>query len=124
MSKVIKNQIVDEIKSACLFALQPNKSTNVSSCSQLISFICYIHNSAFKDEFLWILDLPSRTHEKIFFRANDIEWELLCSLYTDDALPMLGYTLEFHAQVKKVSSDCTFMHCMIHHETLASKTLG
>ena len=131
MSENIKNQVVDEMKSADLFALQLDESTNVSSCSQLISFIRCIHNSAFKDEFLCVLVLPSRIRgEDIFqimnsfFRANNIKWELLCSLCTDGAPAMLGHTSEFHANVKKVSSDCTFMHCMIHREALASKTLG
>ena len=37
---------------------------------------------------------------------------------------MLGHSSGFHAHVKKVSPDCTLMHCMIHREALASKTLG
>ena len=37
---------------------------------------------------------------------------------------MLGHSSGFQAHVKKVSPDCTFMHCMIHREALASKTLG
>ena len=96
---------------------------------------CYVsgcvHNSAFKDEFLCILDLPSRTRGKdifktidTFFKANDIKWELLCGLCTDGAPAMLGHSSGFYAHVKKVSPLCTFMHCMIHGEALASKTLG
>ena len=37
---------------------------------------------------------------------------------------MLGHSSRFYAHVKKVSLVCTFMHCMIHREALASKTLG
>ena len=37
---------------------------------------------------------------------------------------MLGHSLGFRAHIKEVSPDCTSMHCMIHREALASKTLG
>ena len=37
---------------------------------------------------------------------------------------MLGHSSGLHAYVEKVSPDCMFMHCMIHREALASKTLG
>ena len=75
--------------------------------------------------------MPSRTRGKdifqtfeTFFKANDIKWELLCGLCKNGALAMLGHNSGFHAHVKTVSPDCTFMHCMIHREALASKTLG
>ena len=97
----------------------------------IFAFVHYVHNGAFKDEFLCILDLPSRTRKEdifktidTFFEANDIKWELLCGLCTDGAPAMLGHSSGFYAHVKKVSPVCTFMHCMIHREALASKTLG
>ena len=131
MSEDIQNQVIDQMKSAGSFALQLDESTDISSCAQLIAFVRYVHNSAFKDEFLCILDLPFRTRGKdifktidTFFKANDIKWELLCGLCTDGAPAMLGHSSGFYAHVKKVSPLCTFMHCMIHGEALASKTLG
>ena len=129
-SEDIKNQVIDQMKSAGLFALQLDESTDVSSCAQLIAFVRNVHKGAFKDEFLCIVDLPSTTRGEdifkiidAFFRANDIKWEQLCGLCTDGAPAMLGHSSGFHAHVKKVSPDCTFMHCMIHGEALASKTL-
>jgi len=98
--------------------------------SLYIAFISYIHNSAFKDEFLCVLDALSRTCGDVFqaidtfFRANDVKWELLCGLCTDGAPAMLGHSSGLHTYVKKVSPDCMFMHCMMHREVLASKTLG
>ena len=108
-----------------------DESTDISSCAQLIAFVRYVHNGAFKDEFLCILNLPSRTRGEdifktidTFFKANDIKWELLCGIYKDDASAMLGHSSGFFAHVKKVSPICIFMHCMIHDEALTSKTLG
>ena len=131
MSEDIKNQVIDQMKSAGSFALQLDESTDVSSCAQLIAFVRYVHKGAFKDEFLCIVDLPSTTRGEdifktidAFFKANNIKWEQLCGLCTDGAPAMLGHSSGFHAHVKKVSPDCTFMHCMIHREALASKTLG
>ena len=127
MSEDIKNQVIDQMKSAGSFALQLDESTDVSSCAQLIAFVRYVHKGAFKDEFLCIVDLPSTTRGEdifktidAFFKANDIKWEQLCGLCTDGAPAMLGHSSGFHAHVKKVSPDCTFMHCMIHCEALAS----
>jgi len=44
MSEDIKDQVIDKLKSAGLFALQLDESTDVSSCAELIAFICYIRN--------------------------------------------------------------------------------
>ena len=61
MSEDIKNQVIDQMKSAGPFALQLDESTNVSSNAQRIAFVRYVHNGEFKNEFLCILDLPSKT---------------------------------------------------------------
>ena len=118
MSEDIKNQVIDQMKSSGSFALQMDESTDVSSCAQLIAFI-------------YIVDLPSTTRVEdifktidAFFKANNIKWEQLCGLCTDGAPAMLGHSSGVHSHVKKVSPACTFMHCMIHREALASKTLG
>ena len=67
MSEDIHNQVIDQMKSAGSFALQLDESTDISSCAQLIAFVRYVHNEAFKDEFLCILDLPSRTRGEDIF---------------------------------------------------------
>ena len=111
MSEDIKNQVIDQMKSAGLFALQLNESRDVSSCAQLIAFVRYVHKGVFKDEFLCIVDLPSTTRGEdifktidAFFKANDIKWEQLCGLCTDGALAMLGHSSGFHAHVNTFSA--------------------
>ena len=107
MSDDIKNQVIDQMKSAKSFALQLDKFTDVSSCAQLIGFVRYVHNGVFKDGFLYILDLPSRTREDLFktintfFKANGIKWELLRELCADGAPAMLGHSSGSRARLKK-----------------------
>ena len=67
MSEDIQNQVIDQMKSAGSFALQLDESTDISSCAQLIAFVRCVHNEAFKDEFLGILDLLSRTRGEDIF---------------------------------------------------------
>ena len=72
MSEDIKNEVIDHTKLAGLFALQLDESTDISSCARLIAFVRgYIHNGAFKDEFLCTLDLPSRTRGEDIFKTTD-----------------------------------------------------
>ena len=51
MSEVIKDQAIDQLTSAGPFAMQLGESTDVSSCAQLPTFVLYIYNGEFKDEF-------------------------------------------------------------------------
>ena len=57
MSEDIKDQVIDEMKSAGSFYLQIDESTDVSSCAQLIAFVRYVLKGVFKDEFLFCIDL-------------------------------------------------------------------
>ena len=61
MSKDIKNQVVEQIKQSPIFVLQLDESTDVSSCAQMMIYVRYIHNSNFKDEFLFCQPLESHT---------------------------------------------------------------
>ena len=101
------------------------------SFAQLTAFVSYIYNNEFKNEFLCITNVPLTTSEEdihqtivTVFKTNDIKWEPLHEHCTGDASAMLGHSSGVYAYVKSVAPDCTFMHCMIHHETLASMTLG
>ena len=71
MSEDIKDQVIDQLKSAGPFALQLNESTDVSSCAQLIAFVRYIHNGVMKDEFLCVIALSSRTRGEDIYQTID-----------------------------------------------------
>ena len=57
MSVDVKEQILNEIKLSPLFAFQVDESTDVSSCSQLLVFVKYIHSDDIKEEFLFCSEL-------------------------------------------------------------------
>ena len=67
MSEHIKDQVIDQMKSAGPFALQLDESTGVSFCAQLTAFVRCIYNG----EFLCITNLPSRTHEENIYQVID-----------------------------------------------------
>ena len=69
ISEDIKNQVNDQRKSAGSFARQLDESTDVLFSLQVIAFVRYVNNDVFKDQFLYILDLPSRIRRKDFFET-------------------------------------------------------
>ena len=84
MSECIRNQVIDQMKSAGPFALGLDDSTDGSFCAQLTVFVSYTYNDEFKDEFLCIINQQSRTRGEdiyqsvdTYFKANDFKWEPL-----------------------------------------------
>ena len=110
MSTDIKSQVVQQIKDACfgLFAIQMDESTDVSFCAQLMVFVKYIYNGAFKEEFLFCSGLETNTKatnifEKAssFFESEDLERQNLVGCCTDGAPAMLGCHSGFQTLVKQ-----------------------
>ena len=67
--------------------------------AQLTTFVRYIYNGEFKNEFLCITNLPPTTPEEDFhqtivtvFKTNDIKWEPLHGLCTGVVSAMLGHS--------------------------------
>ena len=130
MSINIKEQVINEIKAAGLFALQLDESTDVSSCAQLIVFTRYIHDGTFKEELLFCSPLETTTKgEDVmkmvtdYFSEVGLSWENVCGVCTDGAPAMLGSKSGFASRVKAISPSVTLTHCMIHRQALASRTL-
>ena len=81
--------------------------------------------------FCFIINLPSRTRGEdirhtidTYFKANDFKQKLFRGLCTGVASAMFGHSSGVYGYVKSIAPDCTFMHCMRHHEALPSRTLG
>ncbi|XP_068229058.1 zinc finger MYM-type protein 6-like [Palaemon carinicauda] len=88
MSVDVKDQVMTEIKSSSLFFLQLDESTDVSSCSQLLVFVRYIHSGAIKDEFLFFSAPETKTKaldmtEKVscYFHEEGLQWENVWGFY-------------------------------------------
>uniref|UniRef100_K7FCM8 DUF4371 domain-containing protein n=1 Tax=Pelodiscus sinensis TaxID=13735 RepID=K7FCM8_PELSI len=126
----ICEQVVDEIKKSPLFAMQLDESTNVALCSQLLVFARYMVEGDFKDEFLFCktLDTTTKAQDVMeivnnFFEVHGLDWVNLVGVTTDGAPAMLGSRLGFQTLVKQCAPMVTGVHCFIHREALASKTL-
>ena len=125
-------QVVKQLKSSPfkLFSLQLDESTDVSSCSQLLVYVRYVHEKKFKEEFLLCRELETTTKAQDvfelinrFFQENNIEWKNLCGVCTDGTPAMLGSRSGFQKLVKDRSPEVTSIHCMIHRQALACKTM-
>jgi hypothetical protein len=128
----IKDQVVQEIKSAAfgLFSIQLDESTDVALCSNLLVFAKYVHSGSFKEKFLLCSPLETTTKasdifEEVssFFESENILWDNVCGCCTDGAPAMLGTKFGFQVSVKKRAPEVKGIHCMIHRQALASKTL-
>uniref|UniRef100_K7FV77 DUF4371 domain-containing protein n=1 Tax=Pelodiscus sinensis TaxID=13735 RepID=K7FV77_PELSI len=126
ISQNISEQVVDEIKKSPLFAIQLDESTDVALCSQLLVFAWGV----FKDEFLFCKTLNSTTKAQDvmeivnnFFEVHGLDWVNLVCVTTDGAPAILGSRSGFQTLVKQCAPMVTRVHCFIHREALASKTL-
>ena len=58
-----------------------------------------------------------------FFTTEGLSWENVVGICTDGALAMLGSHFLFLKIAKKYNPSIVGIHCMIHRQALASKTL-
>ncbi|XP_042224418.1 protein ZBED8-like, partial [Homarus americanus] len=130
MSIDVKEQVLDEIKASPLFSFQLNESTDVSSCSQLLIFVRYIHSYVIEEEFLFCSALETTTTaddvvEKVstFFHTEGLQWGNVCGVCTDGAPAMLESKSGFQIRVKKLALQAKGIHCIINQYALANKTL-
>lgn len=132
MSEDIKKQLVEEIQIAPfgLFSVQLDESTDVESCAQLLAFVRYVNNGRIKEEFLFCSALETTTRASDileivsqFFETEGLLWKNLCGCCTDGAPAMLGCNSGFQTRVKQLVPEVKGVHCMIHRQALACKTL-
>ena len=83
MSADVKQQVIAEIRSSPMFAVQLDESKNVASCSQLLVFVRYIHKEDIKEEFLYCNSSETTaTAQDVmnsiskFFETQDLKWEM------------------------------------------------
>ena len=131
MSADILDQVVDDLKvSPVKFSLQLDESTDVANCCQLLVFVRYLKDNAIKEEFLFCEPLQTTSKAadilailETFFSAHGITWAMVRSVCTDGAPAMLGSRSGFAALVKAVAPHISTIHCMIHRQALAAKSL-
>ena len=132
MSNDILIQAVQEIGNSKfgLFVIQLDETTDVVNFAQLAVCVRNIHESIFVDYFSFCQTIDTRTTVKdvskkvyTFFQSQSLNWNNLCGMCTNGAPTMLGCRSGFQTIVKQVSPRTTGIHCTIHRQVLASRTL-
>lgn len=130
LAEDIKEQVLDKIKASRFFAIQCDESTDVAHLCQLLVYSRFVDEGTVKEEILFsaalettakAIDVFSKVHE--FFQEYGLSWEKLVGVCTDGAPAMIGSRSGFVKLVKEKNPAVTGTHCVIHRQSLASKTL-
>ena len=127
MSQDIHDHLIDRIK------VSENLSgiRNCGNISQFMVYVRYIHDGKILDDFLFCRGLTSKStaHDVLkvvsdFFTTEGLSWEnVIVWICTDSAPAMLGSRSGFLKLAKKYNPSIVGIHCMIHRQALASKSL-
>ena len=130
MSCNIKSQLLAKVKASPVFAIQLDESVVVANLSQRIIFIQYIHDQSIEEDSLFCRPLETTTHAAdvmqfvdAFFKEKKLDWGKLVHACTDGAPAMLGARFRFAKLLKQNNPKVVTLHCIIHREALASRTM-
>ena len=132
MADDISSQLISKLKSSLhgMFSIQLDESTDISNVSHLMVFVQWASNISIEEAILFCSPLESTTRaadilQKVddYFKKWDLNWKNVCSVCTDGAPAMIGARSGFARRVKELAPGATSVHCMIHRQALASRTL-
>ncbi|XP_072311404.1 zinc finger BED domain-containing protein 5-like [Eucyclogobius newberryi] len=127
MSCNIKSQLLAKVKASPVFAIQLDESVDGANLYQLIVFVQYVHGQSIEEDLLLCRPLETTTQAAdvmqlvdAFFEEEGLDWGRLVHACTDGAPAMLGARSGF---VKQKNPKVVTLHCIIHREALASRTM-
>ena len=130
MSEDITAQNIAAIKESPWHAIQLDESTDIASCAQLIVWVRFIKDGDFVDEPLLCKSLETTTKGEdiftkidAFYNKEGLDFNKLIGSTTDGAPAMLGKHSGFKAKLQQVAPHTFMIHCMIHREALAARTM-
>ena len=129
MSCNIKSQLSAHVKASPVFATQLNESVDVASLSQLIVFVRYVHDQSIEENLLFCRPLETTTQAACMqlvdavFEEEGLDWGKLVHACTDGAPGMFGARSGFAKLLKQKNLKVVTLHCIIHREALASRTM-
>ena len=65
----VEKQVIEQAKKSKYFAIQLDKSTDLSNCANLVCFVWYENEGSIMEEFLCCLKLPGWTTSLEIFRS-------------------------------------------------------
>ena len=98
--------------------------------SQLIVFVSYVHDQSIKEDLLFCRPLETTTQAVNVMQLLDgfiekigLDWGKLVHACADGAPAMLGARSRFEKLLKQKNPKVVTLHCIIHPEALASRTM-
>ena len=117
MSADIESIVLEKMRIRGKFALQLDKSTDISGYAQLLASVRFVDGDAIRENFLFCKALPEKTTgEEIFQVASEyleqggLTWENCISVCTDGAAAMVGRMIGFGSHVKERHPDVIVTH--------------
>lgn len=131
MATDVRDQVIEKIKKSSFVSLQFDESTDIAGCAQFVAFVRFESNEILMEEILFCKALPKNTtgqclHDMFFEATQDmnIDWAQKCiGICSDGAKAMTGAKSGFIARLKEQMPNACWMHCFLHRQALAAKTL-
>lgn len=130
MSEDVTLQIVEAVRESPWHAIQLDESTDIASCAQLMVWVRYVKDDDLVHQPLLCKPLETTTKGedvfqivKAFYEHHELDFNKLIASTTDGAPAMLGKHSGFNAKLARIAPNLTVVHCMIHREALASRTM-
>lgn len=131
MATDVRDQVIEKVKKSSFISLQFDESTDIAGCAQFVAFVRFESNEILMEEILFCKTLPKNTtgqclHDMFLEATQDmnIDWAQKCiAICSDGAKAMTGAKSGFIARLKEQMPNASWMHCFLHRQALASKTL-
>ena len=127
MAENLEEQLVEKLK-VSKFSLQIDETT-INNSALLLTYVRYIDAMAIHEEMLFMKKLIDTRSDTIYaavygyLHDNGIPLSNLLQIATDGASAMTGKHNGFVAKLKTVAPHILAIHCIIHRQHLAAKSL-
>ena len=128
MAQDVSAQLLEQVRASEYFALQLDKSTDVSNAAELLVYIRFISQDNFVEEILFYKALVGRATGRGIFQvlddyvvSNGLDWSRCVGVCSDGAAAMTGKKSGVTALIQQKAPNAVATHCMLHCEALVAK---
>lgn len=131
MATDVRDQVIEKIQESTFVSLQFDESTDIAGCAQFVAFVRFESNERLMEEILFCKPLSMNTTGQclydMFLEAThdlNVDWAKKClAICSDGAKAMTGSKSGFITKLKELMPNAYWMHCFLHRQALAAKTL-